>query len=89
MSPNFKSEELKSMDDINGVLAINEQKNLKNKEWNCFDHIIWPNVILISSVHTLAIYGGYLLFTEAKLLTILFSKFNIYLPRTIFYGWSY
>lgn len=45
-------------------------------DWNCFEHIIWMNVFWFALLHTLSIYGAYLLFVDAKILTILFGKFG-------------
>ncbi|KAH9494036.1 hypothetical protein DERF_014754 [Dermatophagoides farinae] len=42
-------------------------------DWNCFEHIIWMNVFWFALLHTLSIYGAYLLFVDAKILTILFA----------------
>ncbi|CAG2107902.1 unnamed protein product, partial [Medioppia subpectinata] len=43
--------------------------------WNCFNHIIWRNVLYYTAIHIAAIYGGYLVFTSAKILTTLFAIF--------------
>lgn len=37
-------------------------------------HIVWRNVMILSSLHIGAIYGIYLTLTSAKLLTTLFGK---------------
>lgn len=44
-------------------------------DWNCFEHIIWMNVFWFTLLHSLSIYGAYLLFVDAKFYTILFGKY--------------
>lgn len=36
--------------------------------------LVWRNIILFAYVHLAAVYGAYLLFTSARLYTILFGK---------------
>lgn len=46
--------------------------------------LVWRNIILFAYVHLAALYGGYLMFTQAKLATTIFGKdFN-----TIFMSFS-
>ncbi|XP_027196846.2 stearoyl-CoA desaturase 5-like [Dermatophagoides pteronyssinus] len=45
-------------------------------DWNCFEHIIWMNVFWFTLLHSLSIYGAYLLFVDAKFYTILFALFT-------------
>ena len=53
----------------NGV----EENKQKTKEWNCFEHIIWTNIIFFAGLHISALYGAYLFFTDTKLSTIIFG----------------
>ena len=43
--------------------------------WSAMDHIIWMNVFWFTLLHVTAAYGLYLAFTQAKLLTIVWSKY--------------
>ncbi len=72
MSPYFQNEEQKYRES-----ESSDQKDIKAEEWNCFDHIIWFNVFWFTGLHIAAVYGAYLCFTDAKLLTILFGWFEI------------
>ena len=53
--------------------GIKENKETKTEKWNCLDHIIWENVAYLLSIHIGAVYGLYLCFTEAKIMTVLFG----------------
>lgn len=46
----------------------------KEKEWNCFEHIIWFNVAWFVGLHLGGLYGSYLVFTQAKIATTLFGN---------------
>lgn len=46
----------------------------KEKEWNCFEHIIWFNVAWFVGLHLGGLYGAYLVFTQAKIVTTLFGN---------------
>lgn len=39
--------------------------------------LVWRNIILFAYLHLAAVYGLYLLFTSAKLLTVVFGKLNL------------
>ena len=47
--------------------------------WSAMDHIIWMNVFWFSLLHVTALYGAYLAFTQAKLLTVLWGRFFAFL----------
>lgn len=51
----------------------------RGKEWNCFEHILWFNVMWFTGLHIAGVYGIYLCFTDAKLLSILFAIFIYHL----------
>lgn len=39
--------------------------------------LVWRNIILFAYLHSVAVYGLYLMFTSAKLATSIFGKQNI------------
>lgn len=45
----------------------------KKDEWNSMNHIIWGNVFWFSLLHVASLYGLYLMFTSAKVLTTLWG----------------
>lgn len=48
-----------------------EQENVRHKK-----EVVWQNVLLFIYLHMSALYGLFLIFTHAKLATIVFSKWN-------------
>lgn len=53
-----------------------EEDEVIDKNWNCFEHILWFNVFWFTGLHIAATYGAYLFFTDSKILTILFGKIS-------------
>lgn len=82
MPPNSSLKDAKFLDDnhhthdSNGLVTRKflRERSLKD-DWNCLDHIIWPNVFWFSLLHVASVYGLYLTFTQTKILTILFAIF--------------
>lgn len=54
--------------------AVQNGTVIKNPEKKYELQIVWRNVILFIYFHIAALYGVYLMFTSAKLATIIFSK---------------
>lgn len=42
--------------------------------------LVWRNIIIFVYVHLAAVYGAYLLFTSAKLYTVIFGEYFNLLP---------
>ncbi|CAG2167698.1 unnamed protein product [Oppiella nova] len=51
-----------------------QYKNVMN-EWNCYEHLVWVNIVYYLALHIMALYGFYLCFTDASWYTVLFAIF--------------
>lgn len=61
-----------SEDAVEGDLAKSEEVPYKRQ-------IVWKNVVLFIYLHLAALYGLYLVFTSAKMNTLIFGKYYIHI----------
>lgn len=75
MPPNIASKIDETIDDSLSAIDANDdtKQSDESKNWNFMEHILWLNVFWFTGLHLAGVYGVYLAFTEAKLLTILFA----------------
>ena len=50
-----------------------DEVKINKKPANVNREIVWRNVVLMSTLHLMAVYGGYLCFTVASWKTIVFG----------------
>lgn len=75
MAPNLTSftRNFHDNDEIN-IEKKSQVKTGKNLPDKFVKKIVWVNVIIFSLLHIFSVYGLYLVFTSAKIMTTLFGK---------------
>ena len=60
--------------DIVSKTTDSTEETVEEKPYEYKKQIVWRNVILFSALHIAALYGFYLIFASAKILTTLFGN---------------
>lgn len=76
------------MEEANGISQNETTLDTKTEKKQLNQKIVWRNVILFAYLHLAALYGILLIFTSAKIATIIFGLFinlNYLIPILIFF----